>query len=88
MSNKQKKEVDIVNEKKYAEIWEDFDYDFQEALNNESIDEAHEVWCRAAETFLWWLSNGNTKLPGNKPRRGLTLPTKFIAVANKLCSRT
>ena len=52
---------------KYADIWNDYDGAFQEALTSDNIDMAHDIWCKAAETFLWWLCNGNTTLLGNKP---------------------
>ena len=37
----------------FEAIWDSYSAEYQKAIDSEDIDEAHDIWCRAAEQFLY-----------------------------------
>ena len=74
----------------FTEIWQWHQHDFQAAIQDKKVDEAHRIWCLAAEQFLWKCQrlDGDLQLPRHKPRRGQTMPTFKQQVTASLCKET
>ena len=61
---------------RFTETWATFHTDFEHAIAMRNLDGAHDIWCLAAETFLWRYCNADWEavLPSHRPRRGQQLP--------------
>ena len=84
----QKQQRDIDDSTEFSRLWESVRLDFDTAISSEHIEEAHRLWCKVAETFLWSRETGGTELPAKDPRRGQVLPTEQKPVAMKICDVT
>ena len=80
----------------FETIWEQHQTAYKSAVQKEDIDEAHHIWCQAAEQFLstWFHEdpehrwNPNTQLPKDKPCRGKPLPHIKKNIAGKYSNLT
>jgi hypothetical protein len=74
----------------FAEVWQWHRQDFDSAIQDKNVDEAHRIWCLAAEHFLWKCQRieNNHSLPKHKPRRGQAMPTIKQQVTGRLCKET
>ena len=61
---------------RFDETWTSYSDDFEHAVDTRNLDGAHDIWCLAAETFLWRYCNADWEadLPKHKPTRGQQLP--------------
>ena len=75
----------------FEAIWDQHQDQFDHAIDQGDIDEAHRIWCLAAEQFLhaWFHEEEQhkhsplTQLPNSKPRRGTPLPYISNCIAEK-----
>jgi len=74
----------------FTTIWGHHNRAFEDAIRSKNVDEAHRIWCLAAEQFLWKcqrLGEGQV-LPKHKPRRGQVMPTYKQQIAGQICDVT
>ena len=74
----------------FTMVWQWYQHDFQVAIQDKNVDEAHRIWCLAAEQFLWRCQrlDDDQQLPRHKPRRGQVMPTFKQQVTGRLCKET
>jgi exonuclease III len=74
----------------FGEIWQLHKQEFENALHERNVEEAHRLWCLAAEQFLWKCQRLDSAqmLPKNDPRRGQVMPKHKQQVAGRLCKET
>jgi hypothetical protein len=73
---------------RFTEVWARHAARFRTMIDTQDLEGAHNIWCLAAETFLWELQNPTMPLPPSKPRRGTVMPTYWQKVTGKTCDTT
>ena len=76
------------NDAFFSAVWQRFDMDFREAIQSKKLQEAHRIWCRAAEDFLIGIQDSVANAKNNYPKRGIVLPMRIIEVASSMCQIT
>jgi hypothetical protein len=71
-------------EDQFAAVWKAVDSDFSDAIESRNINDAHRIWCNAAETFLWRLDTSHFSIPTHLPRRGMVMPRVLQPIANRI----
>ena len=59
---------------------------FNKACQDKNLQVAHKVWCHATERFLLGLLGNASDADSNAPKRGTTLPTRKLKVANTVAN--
>ena len=61
---------------RFMETWTYHKKDLDNAVILRTLDDAHDIWCLASETFLWRYCSADwsADLPQNQPTRGRKLP--------------
>ena len=88
LTQKQRDEMESVNNKMYSDIWSRYDIPFEEAFAAKDLNKINTLWGQASEAFLWWICNQNTVKPQGIPTRGNLIPIRMQPVASKACSTT
>ena len=71
----------------FPEVWSGHNKSSEEAIRDKNVNEAHRIWCLAAEQFLWKCQtlNNEQMLPKHKPRRGQVMPTYKQQITGQMC---